>query len=167
MGAPNVANSSKYTVAFSNIPTLDLIKDLNLYDWYVKSCTLPDYNIMEMYSDFQRSRIRHVGSRLNDDITPLQIEFKLSEDGMNYFNLVYFMVKLRAGELTSQTVRDNLIKRIDFILLDNQKREKLKIYFTKAFPISVSSLNMGYGEDEEVSFTVTFTYDEMFPEVIA
>jgi len=166
MSYPNVANSSKYVVSFSNFPTLGLVKDMKLYDHYVRSCTLPDYNVVQVFSDFQSSRIMNPASRKNDDLSPLQIGFKMSEDGLNYYNILYFMQKLRYGQIDTETYRQSFIKRIDFVLLDNEKREKFKIYFTKAMPVSVTSVDMIYGVDEEIDFIMTFAYEEMLFEIL-
>jgi hypothetical protein len=76
------------------------------------------------------------------------------------------MQKLRYGQIDTVTYRKSYIDRIDFILHDNENREKFKIYFTKAFPVAVSNVDFVYGVNQELDFQITFTYEEMLFEIL-
>ena len=55
----------------------------------------------------------------------------------------------------------NVIKRINIEILDNQNRHINTIYFTDVFLLSLSSLSLLYGVDDNSTFTGNFSYNEM------
>lgn len=161
MGFPNTYHSGKWQLTFSNIPTIDDSKQMKYFDNYVKSITLPDYNMNETFSDFKGERIRHPFSRINEEMSQIQIEFKLSEDMFNYLYLLEWMQRLRyAQEVDADMLRKEFIKRINMSILDNEKRTIANLAFTDAFLLNLSSIGLDAGSDEEVSFTANFSYYE-------
>lgn len=168
---PNLFHNDKWTISFSNLPTLSTIRDMRIYDNFVKSVTMPDYNMGELYSDIKGFRIRHpfAGINANIDLSQLQIEFKLSEDMRNYINLFEWMQALRYGKVTGfnseeEFFRKYTIKSINLNILDNQKRTIAVWRFTEAFLLTLSSLSLNNGTSEEVTFTTNFSYQEIFYE---
>lgn len=158
----NTYHNSKWKLTLSNIPTISKYRDLiGMYENFIKSITIPDYNIEMLFSDFKHDRRRNPNSRYNDNLTPIILEFKLNEDLTNYINLVEFMQQLRYGEIDTNTLKESVIKSLNIIFLDNQRRDTYKIYFTNCFIESLSSLPLTMGEDSEITFTVTMTYDDM------
>jgi hypothetical protein len=161
MGYPNTFHSSKWQLTFSNIPTIHDSKNLKYYDNYVKSVTIPDYNVIETYSDFKGERIRHPMSRVNEEMSQIQIEFKLSEDLFNYLYMLEWMQRLRyAQEIEADALRKEFIKKINMSILDNEKRTIANLAFTDAFLLNLSSLGLDSGSDEEVTFVCNFSYYE-------
>jgi len=165
---PNTLHSDKWQVTFSNIPTLQSNRDLRLYDNYIKSFTFPDYSMSEIYSDMMGFRVRHpvAGIRANQDLAQIQIEFRVSEDMKNYANLFLWMQALRYGKSEifkdeSDFFRLNTIKIINLSVLDNQKRVICNWKFTEAFLLSLSSLSLNMGTCDEISFTCSFSYEEI------
>lgn len=163
----NVAHSDKFVVNFSNMPSLETVKDLRLYDNMVKSLTIPDYNMEEIYSDFKGNRIRHpIGGWANIGLSTINIIFKVSEDMKNYCNLFLWMQALKYGRADifnteEEYFRLNTIKAINLSILDNQKRTVVLWRFTNAFLLSLSSITLNMGSSEELDFTCTFSYEEV------
>lgn len=162
--SPNAQNSSRWRVSFSNIPTIEKSRDLDLYDLSVRSCIIPDINLRDHNIDFKASTRRVAMSRKNDEMTPLQIEFRVGENADNYLYLFEWALDLKYG--TKNTTYDNVIKRTDIWILDNQRREKAKIYFTNCIPLNISSLSLTQGTSDELAFTFTLSYEEMLYERI-
>jgi hypothetical protein len=164
---PNVAHSDKWQISFSNLPSLGTIKDMRIYDNFVKSVVLPDYNLGEIFSDIKGFRIRHPlgGCKANEDLSQIQIEFKLSEDMKNYLNFFEWMQALKYGQVgdfeEEDFFRKYTIKSINLNILDNQKRTIAVWRFTEAFLLSLSSISLDMGVSEEVSFTTNFSYEEI------
>ena len=165
---PNTLHSDKWQVTFSNIPTLESNRDFRIYENYVKSFTFPDYNMSELYSEIRGFRIRHPvgGIKANEDLSPIQIEFRVSEDMKNYANLFLWMQALKYGRSDifkdeADFFRLNTIKSINLQILDNQKRPVTIWKFTEAFLISLSSLSLNTGTSDEISFTCNFSYEEI------
>lgn len=168
---PNLFHNDKWQISFSNLPTLGTIRDMRIYDNFVKSVTFPDYNMQEIYSDIRGFRIRHpiAGVKANEDLSQLQIEFKLSEDMRNYINLFEWMQGLKYGKVEhfnneEEYFRKYTIKSINLNILDNQKRTVAVWRFTEAFLLGLSSLSLVNGDSEEVTFTCNFSYQEIFYE---
>ena len=158
----NPFHQDKWKVNFSNIPSVTGFEKMPLYDLYVKSVVLPDVNITEQFSNFQQFQIRHPISKGNVELSQLQITFKADENLENYYNLFTWMLNLRYGQdIDTTLIRDNTIKSIDILMLDNQKRIKGKLNFSKCFLLSLSSLSLDYGVVDEVPFTANFSYEEV------
>lgn len=169
---PNVLQSDKWVFSFSNIPTLPDMYDMRYFDSYIKSFVLPDYNVETINIDGPFGyTIRHPlgGSYPNKGLSQLQVEFKVSEDMLNYLVMFEWMKKLRYGD-TNQSP-DQLFRMFDckaahLTTLDNQKRETARIKFTRLLPSSLSSLQMTYDQSSELSFTVNFSYEEISYELL-
>lgn len=171
---PNTFHNDKWQVSFSNLPSLGTIRDMRMYDNYVKSVVFPDYNMGEIISDMPGGfKIRHPqGPRPNEDLSQIQIEFKLSEDMKNYINLFEWMQALKYGNVTDfnddeDFFRKYTIKSINLNILDNQKRPIAVWRFTQAFLLTLGSVSLDAGISEEVTFTVNFSYEEIFYETKA
>jgi hypothetical protein len=138
------------------------MSNLGLYEYFVKSFNIPDLSVDMMNINFHSSTIRAPMSKENMDLSNLTIEFKCDENLDNYYNLYNWMQELKYGQnVPTKLIRENYIKKINLILLDNN-RNKTKTYsFTNAFLINLSGLNLTMTSDNEVSFTTTFTYEEV------
>jgi len=167
---PNLWHNDLWQISFSNLPSMKSLRDMRIYDNFVKSIVFPDYNMSEIYSDIKGFRIRHPlgGMKANEDLSQLQIEFKLSEDMINYINLFEWMQGLKYGKVEDFSEEDFFrkytIKSINLNLLDNQKRTIAVWRFTEAFLTSLSSLSLDQGISEEVTFSCSFSYEEIFYE---
>lgn len=161
----NTFHQDLFDVSFSNLPTVDNLKDLSIYDRFVKSIVIPDYNIQEIISygpdGFQ---IRHpVGPRPNTDLSQLQIDFKLSEDMSNYLYLFDWMQRIRYIDKYSldDLFRKYTIKSININLRDNQKRSIATLSFINCFLLTLSNLSLEQGSAEETIFTTSYSYEEL------
>jgi len=168
---PNLFHSDKWQVSFSNLPSIQSIRDMRIYDNFVKSITFPDYNMGEIYSDIMGFRIRHPLSKPNEELSQVQIEFKLSEDMLNYIYLFEWMRGMKYGDVEDferkeDYFRKYTIKAITINILDNQKRDIAYWKMTECFLLSVGSLPLEMGTSEEVTFTCNFSYSEIFYEKI-
>lgn len=162
MNVVNTAHNDRWRFSFSNYPNVDKSVDMDIFDNFVKSCTIPDLSIDEQYVDFRESRFRYSGSRYNENNSPLIIEFNVTENMENYLYVFEHMLELKSGRNNVYSKeRENVIKTIDVFMLDNHRREKARILFTNCFPINLNALDLRYGSSEEMIFSVTYTYDEM------
>lgn len=168
---PNLWHNDHWTLSFSNLPSLGTVRDMRIYDNFVKSVTFPDYSMGEIFSDIRGFRIRHPlgGVKANEDLSQLAIEFKLSEDMVNYINLFEWMQALKYGQVDllegeEDFFRKYTIKSINLNLLDNQKRIIAVWRFTNAFLLSLGSISLQMGVSEEVTFSTNFSYEEIFYE---
>jgi hypothetical protein len=165
MGFPNTYHSGGWRVIISNIPTMTDITEMKYFDNYCKSIVLPDYNILE-YMSFgpEMEMERHPISKKNEDLSQLQIDFKISEDFKNYLRFFEWMMSIRYGQIDTRLddrLFQNTIQRITISLLDNEKRDIADIYFTELRLVNLSSIALDHGSEEEIIFTTNFTYREV------
>jgi len=159
----NTFHSDRWTATFSNIPGLNNLKEMQYFDNFVKSVVIPDYNAVEIFSDWNGFRVRHPTPKRNEDLSQIQFEFKLAENLRNYFAFFNWMRNIKYGNMTTddELFRKFTIKTIGLNILDNQKREVSRLIFTQCFLLTLSSLSLSTGESEEISFTANFSYEEV------
>jgi hypothetical protein len=177
MAYPNTHHTGNWKISFSNIPVLKDTKVIQKYmEGYVKSLIIPDYNMEESFSPFMGEQIRHQISRQNENLSQLQIDFKLAEDGLNYFYLLEWIVKMRNPQLVGvhgnealpeAVLRENACHRLTLHFLNNQKITVAYVHFTEAWPLNVSSISLDMGTDEEVIFTTNFSYESVTFETVS
>jgi hypothetical protein len=161
----NTFHSGGWRLSLSNLPLTKDYAELSYFDNFCKSVILPDYNLMEYFSYGPDGEMeRHPLNHKNDNLTPLQIDWKVCEDFKNYLFFFQWMLSLRYGEI--DTKRDdrlwhNVIDRINIELLSNQGSKVADLYYTDARLVSISSLPLDYGVQSEITFTTNFTYREV------
>lgn len=174
----NAFSSDKWKLVLSNIPTVEgNTSDLSfLYENFVKSVVIPDYNSELLQSHFKGSVINHPVMPDNKELSDLLIEFKLDENFLNYFNLFSYLQELRYGKIrktppdqvrNSPRKKDSFIrlydiKAIHILSLDNERRTQKILEFTECFVHSLSTISLEFGKSEDVTFTVNIKYQEMF-----
>lgn len=162
----NTFHQDHFSVVFSNIPSLTNMREMNLYNLFIKAVDIPEYTMELVSSQFKGSTIWNPISQSNDELPSLTIEFKLSENMENYYNLFYWMQSIRyrqpnTAAVHSDLIRKNTVKSIDVLMLDNQKRPRMKMSFTEAFLSGLSNLQLTMGDSSEVTFTTTWKYTEV------
>ena len=164
---PNTLQNDKWLLTFSNIPGLPDMSEMRYFDAYIKSFTIPDYSLDMMNVEVFGFSIRHPigGVKANTNLGKLQIEFKVSEDMLNYLTIFKWMRDIRYGEITQQHPDDLLrlyaCKVATVTMMDNKKRPIANLRFTKLLPESLSSLPLVMGNSDEVTFSVSFSYEEI------
>lgn len=150
---------NKFKITFSNLPTITNINDLNHFTTnYVKSITNPEYSVDVVYSEYQNFITANPISKINDEFSPLTLEYKLSENFENYTYFHTYIKNIRAGDSGKESLKQYVINNIDVITLDNQNREKKILRFSDVLPSSISSIVLEFGSADEVTFNMTFLY---------
>ena len=77
----NLFHNDKWQISFSNLPSIGAIRDMRIYDNFVKSVVFPDYNMGEIISNIKGFNIRHplAGIKANEDLSQLQIELSFQK----------------------------------------------------------------------------------------
>jgi len=93
----NTLHQSNWKVTFSNLPTINQ-SDMYLYDSFVKSITLPNYDLSTEKSNFKNIQIRQPVTKANYDLPELLITFRTTEDFQNYYNLMLWSMQIKYGQ---------------------------------------------------------------------
>ena len=172
MAYPNVAIDSNFYMILSNVPGVEKQSTLKYFDSYVRGVSLPGYSVNVYATDFKGYDELHPMDRKNTDLGEITITFKLSEDYLNYFILMNWMQSLRYGrnlvddgQYEHPRLKMNVINEMDVFILDNQKAKIAKIRFTKCLPTDLGSLDLTYGSDEELEFSLSLRYEAITIEV--
>jgi len=168
---PNVLHSDKWKITFSNIPTLDDMSEMRYFDNYVKTCTIPSYTMGEILSQLPMGmQIRHPlgGMKRNQELGRLEMSFNVSEDMYNYLVLFKWIQQLRYGQIDPKHddyFRNYTIKRLIISMLDNQKRPVSTLTFTNVFLQDLGALDLNFGTTNELAFSTSFSYEEVFYDI--
>lgn len=166
----NTLHNDKWKVTFSNIPGA-LVTNPEYYDNFIKSFVFPDNSIDITRTEFMGYGVNHpMGAAPNRNLSPIQIEFRTSEDMKNYLNLFFWLQQLRYGQLDTDydgLFRKYSVNRLVVEMLDNHKRTIAKVNLSNVLLTGVSSLPLVYGESEEVTFTTNWVYQEILFETVS
>ena len=175
MAYPNIAVDSSFYMTFTNVPGVDKDSTLKYFDDFVRSVSIPSYAVNIYATGLMQHDELHPLQRQNDDLGDVSITFKVSEDFRNYFMIMYWMQALRAGvdlmgnkdQLSPMgpRLKRNVINELDVFILDNQKVPIIKIRFTNCLPSDISGIDLSYGSDEEMEFTLSLKYEEIIIEM--
>ena len=164
MSKINNANSDKFKMVFSNIPipaTRTRPPDLEVFNNYVKSVTLPDYSLETLESRFQGATVRYPSSQFNDNLSQITIEFFVDEDMENYKAFFDWIDQIRRGcnAKGESTLLDSNIKQMKVLVLDNENRRTNTLTFKDCWLLSMSALSLIFGSSEQLQFSCTFSFD--------
>lgn len=171
MAYPNIAVDSSFFMTFSNIPGIDKDSTLKYFDDYVRSISVPAYNVGVYASSLIGHDELHPLQRENDELGEVAITFKASEDFMNYFILFNWMQCLRFGidqigdqdqfNASGPRLKRNVINSMDLFILNNQKNTIATMKFTNCIPTDLTGLDLNYGSDTEVEFSLNLRYENI------
>lgn len=163
----NTFHQDSFTVRLSNFPRVTESKqkdekevDMRIFDYFVKNVVIPDMSQETVQVDFMGGVRYQPITRANNENPQLTIEFKAEENLRNYHMLFAYIKKMRYGDVPVENQYQNTIKSIFIDTLDNQGRKLGRLEFTNALPVSLGSLTLTIGNSEELSFPVSFMYEE-------
>lgn len=164
MSKINTFHQDQFKVGFSNFPEIyeDETKkiDLRIFDYFVKNVVIPDMTQETVNVDFMNAVRYQPITRANDAVPQLTIEFKANENLTNFHLLWTYIKKQRFQTLPTDKAYSNTIKSIFIDMLDNQGRKLGRIEFTEALPMSLGALTLTTGDSSELTFPVSFVYEE-------
>ena len=174
MAYPNIAIDSNFYITISNMPGIDKMSTMKYYEEFVRSVSIPAYDLELYTSPLMGGDHIQPLSRQNNDLGELSITFKISEDYANYFFVMYYMMSLRYGVNNvfdakfpdRPRLKQNAINEVVVFILDNQKNIIAHVRFKRCFITNLSGLDFNYGSDEELEFSVSIKYTEITFDIV-
>jgi len=166
MALPNIQHSDKWSLILSNFPgfhpSFSTLDNTQLFELYIKEVTFPNMSLELVKSDYRNFHINHQISKKNDNMSNIDITFKVSEGLLNYHIVREHIQNQREGVNADKEkwFRLNVIEELIINFLDNEKRPKSKMSFTNCFITDLSSLSLTQGQDNELTFTITIEYED-------
>lgn len=161
----NKFHQDQFKVEFSNFPNIyseDSGKDvdLRLFNYFVKNIVIPDATLDTIQVDWMSGVRYQPISRANDNNPQLTIEFSVDENMRNYHTCYTYIKQMRYGEEQTAPDYQHTIKSIFIETLNNEGKKLGRIEFTNCIPASVGSLTLTVADSSELSFPVSFIYEE-------
>lgn len=176
----NAFSSDKFRLVLSNVPGMETSRKdlLFLFETFCKSVSIPEYTLEYVQSMYKGNVINNPVSKKNDDLKNFDIEFKVDENFQNYFYFFDYMQSVKYGDMNlpqANQVRNTKNKRkyltreydidtISILLLNSERITQKVLKFEGCLIDSLSNILLKFGEAEQVPFTVSFRYREVFLE---
>lgn len=165
----NNYNKNKWIVRFSNmVDFTGLELDSHILDNYIKTVNIPDLTVTMLTSEWGHERQLHPNPRGARDLQTINMEFKMDEEGKNYYYFWMWLINMRGGNaIGKKTVKGDALLRLDQVdcievcLLNNDKVMVSKMKFYDCIPTNLGSLSLETGVKNEATFAVTFDYENM------
>ena len=169
----NTFHSDNFRANFSNFPvikeTLDQLGinqplDLKVFDYYVKNLTIPEQSLDTTQVNFLNRIQKQLGDqRGNDNLPNMTIEFVADAHLLNYFLIYTFIRQMRTGLAPISTpYYKNIIKYLNIDGFDNTGKQTVTLRFKNLFPVSTGTLQFRSGDSQELSYAVSFVYEDFF-----
>lgn len=160
----NKFHQDQFLVEFSNFPDIfpddDTRKvDLRLFNYFVKNVVIPDASLDTVNVDWMSGIRNQPISRANDNLPQLTIEFSVDENLRNYYYSYTYIKQMRYGEAPVDDYK-NVINSIFIETLNNEGKKLGRIEFTNCIPASIGSLTLTVADSSELSFPISFIYEE-------
>lgn len=130
------------------------IPGLEAVNYFVQSTELPSLTMGGVESPHQNWGISVPSNRIEFD--PLNLQFIVDEDFMNYESLYVWMVDI----IRTEPVVPTQMKNIVLHMTNSSKNHKLRVIFHKAYPTMLASLplNSDTGDTNPVVCSASFRY---------
>lgn len=144
------------------------IKKLPNTNFFVQSCNIPGISIDPVMIGTPLVNLPYSGDHITYE--ELTITFKVDEDLGSYIDLYTWIRQLGFSENTdeyaaiaskSKISGDGIVSDASLIILDAKKRPNYDFTFINAFPVSLSTVQLGYvvNDVQYLTADATFRYD--------
>ena len=144
------------------------IKKLPNTNFFVEGCNIPGISITPVIIGSPLVNLPYSGDHI--DYEEFSLTFKVDEDLTAYMDVYTWMTQLGFPEDTSQYATiaakskisgDGIFSDASLIILDAKKRSNYELTFNNAFPVSLSTIQLGYTviDVEYLTATAQFRYD--------
>lgn len=172
----NSFHQDNFKVAFSNFPVINDLKDLvgtdkpidmRIFDYNVKNVTIPDQSLQVSELSYLNRVQLQPTARANDNLQPVTVEFRVDNTFLNYFLIYTYIRQMRAGIIKlNKPFYKNVIHEMFVDGYTNSGIHVSRLKFINLFPVSSGSLVLESGTAGELTFPVSFNYEEFKVELI-
>lgn len=165
----NTFHQNDFRVSFSNFPVIEELKsdagivkpvDMRVFDYYVRNIVIPDQSLQTSELSYLNRVQLQPMSRGNDNLNAVVVEFKVDDAFLNYYLFYTYIRQMRTGLVDVQTFYKNRIREMNVDGFNNAGFKTSRLTFVNLFPVSTGTLSLEYGSSEELTFAVSFNYEE-------
>jgi len=179
----NKSRTDKFKLVFSLPPALrkiDSKTDRQTYNVNEDAFQFSVYGAVVPELDVPALQIRYGGSNLynsthaREPYPPVTIDFTI-DNGFNNYWVLYKWLDLMHDEKEGLYDASDLVSDEDFknyqtdmtlYGLDEFNNERIQFTYTKAFPVTIGSINYNYRTAEEITSSMTFVYSQIHTKLI-
>lgn len=179
----NKSRSDKFKLVFSLPPALRKINsktDRQTFNVNEDAFQFSVYGAVVPELDVPALQIRYGGSNLynsthaREPYPPVTINFTI-DNGFNNYWVLYKWLNLMHDEKEGLYDASDLVSDEDFknyqtdmtlYGLDEFNNERIQFTYTKAFPVTIGSINYNYRTAEEITSSMTFVYSQIHTKLI-
>lgn len=179
----NKSRSDKFKLVFSLPPALRKINsktDRQTFNVNEDAFQFSVYGAVVPELDVPALQIRYGGSNLynsthaREPYPPVTINFTI-DNGFNNYWVLYKWLNLMHDEKEGLYDASDLVSDEDFINyqtdmtlygLDEFNNERIQFTYTKAFPVTIGSIDYNYRTADEITSSMTFVYSQIHSKLI-
>ena len=179
----NKSRTDKFKLVFSLPPALRKINsktDRQTFNVNEDAFQFSVYGAVVPELDVPALQIRYGGSNLynsthaREPYPPVTIDFTI-DNGFNNYWVLYKWLNLMHDEKEGLYDASDLVSDEDFknyqtdmtlYGLDEFNNERIQFTYTKAFPVTIGSINYNYRTAEEITSSMTFVYSQIHTKLI-
>jgi len=179
----NKSRTDKFKLVFSLPPALRKINsktDRQTFSVNEDAFQFSVYGAVVPELDVPALQIRYGGSNLynsthaREPYPPVTIDFTI-DNGFNNYWVLYKWLDLMHDEKEGLYDASDLVSDEDFknyqtdmtlYGLDEFNNERIQFTYTKAFPVTIGSINYNYRTAEEITSSMTFVYSQIHTKLI-
>jgi|TARA_R110002074_G_scaffold120964_5_gene254984 hypothetical protein len=179
----NKSRTDKFKLVFSLPPALRKINsktDRQTFNVNEDAFQFSVYGAVVPELDVPALQIRYGGSNLynsthaREPYPPVTIDFTI-DNGFNNYWVLYKWLDLMHDEKEGLYDASDLVSDEDFknyqtdmtlYGLDEFNNERIQFTYTKAFPVTIGSINYNYRTAEEITSSMTFVYSQIHTKLI-
>ena len=180
----NKSRTDKFKLVFSLPPALrkiDSKTDRQTYNVNEDAFQFSVYGAVVPELDVTALQIRYGGSNLynsthaREPYPPVTVDFTI-DNGFNNYWVLYKWLDLMHDEKEGLYDASDLVSDEDFknyqtdmtlYGLDEFNNERIQFTYTKAFPVTIGSINYNYRTAEEITSSMTFVYSQIHTKLIS
>lgn len=178
----NKSRVDKFVLVFSLPPALKKIQKKSVrssfnvsedsFQFSVYGAVVPELIVPTIQIPYAGSNL-YQSSHAREPYPPVTVNFKIDNEFNNYW-VVYKWLDLMHDDYTGTFDADELVTQeysnyqTDMTLygLDEYENKRIQFTYTKAFPISLGSINYNYSNSEEIDSSMTFAYSQLHTKLI-
>ena len=180
----NKSRADKFTLVFSLPPALrkiDSKTDRNTFNlnedafqFSVYGAVVPAIEVPALQIGYGGSNL-HNSTHAKEPYPPVTVDFTI-DNGYNNYWVMYKWLSLMhdekeglydAGDLVTDQAFSNYQTDMTLFGMDEYNNKRIEFTYTKAFPVTLGSIEYSYRESAEITSSMTFVYSQIHTKLIS
>ena len=173
----NTFHQDSFNAYFSNFPVIGETQnafgenhqpDMRVFDDYTKNVTIPNQSLSTMELPMLNRVQLQPNSMGNSNLNLVVIEFIVDAAFLNYFLIYTYIRQMKTATIENlkSAYYKNRIFELKIVMYANDGTPVTNLKFKNLFPMDMGALNLQSGVSDELTFPVSFSYEDFQVEII-